>query len=129
MEPVNRRKETEMSNVTALVDTYIALWNETDPARPRSLVEQTFTPDGRYLDPLMEGQGIDGIDAMVAAAQAQFPGTRFELHAGPDAHNDRVRFSWQLQAAAGGDALATGHDYGVLAGDGRFASVTGFLER
>jgi hypothetical protein len=117
-----------MSNVTALVDTYIALWNETDPARRRSLVEQTFTADGSYVDPLMEGQGIDGIDAMVAAAQAQFPGTRFELHAGPDAHHDRVRFSWQLKPAGGGEALATGLDVGVL-DDGRFASVTGFLER
>jgi hypothetical protein len=116
-----------MSSVTALVDTYIALWNETDPARRRSLVEQTFTADGRYLDPLMEGQGIDGIDAMVAAAQAQFPGTRFELHAPPDAHHDRVRFAWQLKPAAGGEALATGLDFGVL-DDGRFASVTGFLE-
>src|SRR3954447_14333482 len=96
-------KETEMSSVTALVDTYIALWNESDPARRRALVEQTFTADGEYLDPLMRGQGTEGIDAMVAAAQAQFPGTRFVLHAGPDAHNDRVRFSWQLRPGDGGE--------------------------
>ena len=72
-----------MPDVTTLVDTYIALWNEADPARRRALVEQTFTADGEYLDPLMRGEGTDGIDAMVAAAQAQFPGTRFVLHAGP----------------------------------------------
>jgi hypothetical protein len=119
----------DMPDVTTLVDTYIALWNETDPARRRSLVEQTFSADGEYLDPLMRGQGTDAIDAMVGAAQAQFPGTQFVLHAGPDAHNDRVRFSWQLRPAAGGESLATGHDYGVLDGEGRFASVTGFLER
>jgi hypothetical protein len=117
-----------MPDVTTLVDTYIALWNESDPARRRSLVAQTFTSDGEYLDPLMRGEGIDGIDAMVAAAQAQFPGTRFVLHAGPAAHNDRVLFSWQLKPADGDDVLATGHDFGVLDGDGRFASVTGFLE-
>src|SRR4051812_42632738 len=119
----------DMPDVTTLVDTYIALWNEADPARRRDLVEQTFIPAGEYLDPLMHGQGTDGIDAMVAAAQAQFPGMRFVLHAGPEAHNDRVRFSWQLRPAAGGEALAAGHDYGVLDGDGRFASVTGFLEQ
>jgi hypothetical protein len=119
----------DMPDVTTLVDTYIALWNEADPARRRALVEQTFAADGAYLDPLMRGEGTDGIDAMVAAAQAQFPGTRFVLHTGPDLHHDRVRFSWQLRPAAGGDALATGHDYGVLDADGRFASVTGFLEQ
>ena len=63
-----------MPDVTTLVDTYIALWNESDPARRRYLVAQTFTSYGEYLDPLMRGEGIDGIDAMVAAAQAQFPG-------------------------------------------------------
>ena len=118
-----------MPDVTTLVDSYIALWNETDPARRRYLVAQTFASYGEYVDPLMHGQGIEGIDAMVAAAQEQLPGTRFELYAGPEAHNDRVRFSWQLKPAAGGEALATGHDFGVLDGDGRFASVTGFLER
>jgi hypothetical protein len=120
---------TTMSDVTTLVDRYIALWNEGDPDRRRALVEQVFTADGRYLDPLMAGEGTDGIDAMVAAAQAQFPGTRFELAAGPDHHHDRVRFTWQLKLVNGGGELATGIDFAVLDADGRFASVTGFLEQ
>ncbi len=89
-----------MPDVTTLVDSYIALWNEPDPARRRALVEQTFTADGEYLDPLMRGEGTDGIDAMVAAAQAQFPGTRFVLHAGPG-RPQRPR-PLRLAAAAGG---------------------------
>jgi hypothetical protein len=117
-----------MPDVTTLVDSYIALWNETDAGRRRSLIAQTFAADARYLDPLMRGEGLDGIDAMVAAAQAQYPGTRFELAGAPDHHNDRVRFGWHLRAAAGGDVLATGLDFGTLAEDGRLRSVTGFLE-
>ncbi len=117
-----------MPDVNTLVADYIATWNETDPRRRRALVDETFADDASYLDPLMDGSGPAGIDAMIAAAQAQYPGTRFELAGAPDEHHGRVRFSWHLRPADGGDALATGHDFGTLAEDGRLREVTGFLE-
>jgi hypothetical protein len=118
----------DMPDVATLIDGYIAMWNETDPERRRALVGRTWTDDARYLDPLMEGEGPDGIDAMIAGVQQQFPGHRFKLASGPDAHHDRVRFSWHL-VADGGAAVATGIDFGTVAGDGRLQSVTGFLEQ
>jgi hypothetical protein len=39
-----------------------------------------------------------------------------------------VRFTWHLTAAAGGDPLAVGIDFGTVAADGRLRAVTGFLE-
>jgi hypothetical protein len=68
-----------MADIAQLIDDYIAAWNETDAGRRRALVGQVFTDDATYLDPVMEGNGADGIDAMIAGAQAQFPGARFEL--------------------------------------------------
>jgi hypothetical protein len=65
---------------------------------------------------------------MIGGAQQQFPGHRFELSFGPDAHNDRVRFAWQLYGPDCGDPVASGVDYATVAGDGRLSSVTGFLE-
>ena len=117
-----------MTNTTipTVVDTYIAAWNETDADRRRSLVGSVWTEDGTYLDPLMSGAGADEITAMIGAAQAQFPGHRFSLVAEPDAHNNVVRFSWTL--AANGAPVAAGQDFAVVADDGRFRSVTGFLE-
>ena len=112
--------------ITSVVDTYIASWNETDPERRRALVDETFSTDARYLDPLMSGEGRDGIDAMIGAAQSQFPGHRFELSDGPDAHNDVVRFAWTLHGADG--PVANGVDFGTLGEDGRLRNVTGFLE-
>jgi hypothetical protein len=115
-----------MTNITTVVDTYIAAWNEPDPERRRALVGETWTEDGSYLDPLMSGDGPDAIADMIAAAQGQFPGHRFALASGPDAHHDRVRFSWQL---VGGDGpVATGVDFATVAEDGRLRAVTGFLE-
>jgi hypothetical protein len=118
----------DMTDVATLVDGYIATWNEKDPDRRRTLVAETFTNDADYLDPLMQGAGQDGIDAMIAGVQQQYADYRFELAGGPDAHNDRVRFSWHLVGNGGGDPVATGYDFGMLAEDGRLRSVTGFLE-
>ena len=38
-----------------------------------------------------------------------------------------MRFTWQL-VGENGDAVATGMDVAVMAGDGRLRDVTGFLE-
>ncbi len=115
-----------MSDLTSTIDTYIAAWNEPAADRRRDLVAQTWADDGTYLDPLMSGEGADGIAAMIGAAQQQFPGHRFELTMGPDAHNDRVRFAWKLVGSDG--PVAAGVDFATVTGDGRLRDVTGFLE-
>ena len=116
-----------MTDVDRLVQDYLAMWNEPDADARRALVARTVTDDATYLDPVMSGEGIDGITTMIGAAQAQFPGHEFQLHAGPDAHHDRVRFSWSL-VANGGAPVAVGTDYVTMSDDGRMRSVTGFLE-
>jgi hypothetical protein len=118
-----------MSDATHVIDRYIAIWNETDPARRRELIEQTWSEDASYLDPLMAGEGADGIDAMIAGVQQQFPGYRFRLLGDIDHHHDRLRFSWELTPGDGQQHLAAGTDFGVVAPDGRLQSVTGFLDR
>ena len=112
--------------ITSVVETYLAAWNETDEAKRRELVQATFADDARYLDPLMSGEGADGISTMIGAAQSQFPGHRFELAYGPDAHNDVVRFAWSL--VGDGGTVAKGVDFATVAPDGRLRDVTGFLE-
>jgi len=116
-----------MSDTTQIVDSYISMWNETDADQRRELVARTVTEDANYLDPVMAGDGIDGIAAMIGGAQQQFPGHRFTLVSGPDAHHDRLRFSWAL-AANGNTPVAVGVDFVTLADDGRMRSITGFLE-
>jgi hypothetical protein len=117
-----------MADITTVVDAYIAMWNERDPDARRAIVSEAWSADATYLDPLMSGEGPDGIDAMVAGAQAQFPGQRFELTAGPDQHHDRVRFAWRMVGEDGGAEVARGVDFATLDADGRLRSVTGFLE-
>jgi len=107
---------------------YIAVWNETDPSRRRALIAEQWADDAQYLDPMMQGNGHDGIDAMIAAVQDRFPGFRFTLHGTPDGHNDRVRFSWAL-GPDGAAPVAHGTDFVQLSADGRIRAVTGFLDQ
>ena len=62
-----------MSDFDSLIQRYIAVWNETDTTARRRSVEQVWTPDARYIDPLVDAQGHDGIDATMHAVQTQFP--------------------------------------------------------
>jgi hypothetical protein len=121
-----RLTEAAMSNFTDLVDRYIAIWNETDDERRRDLIARTWTEDSTYLDPLMRGESRSGIDAMIRGVQAQFPGLLFRRTSDVDAHNDHVRFAWEL-GPEGGPALAGGVDFGVIVGD-RLQAITGFLD-
>ena len=117
---------TMATEVEQMIDQYIAAWNETDPATRRALIARTWTEDGHYLDPLMSGEGHDGIDAMVGAVQTQFPGHRFRRTGELDTHHDRVRFSWELGPDFG-PPLAGGVDFGVVS-DGRLHTITGFFD-
>jgi hypothetical protein len=117
-----------MNDITTTVNNYIAAWNETVPEERRARIADTFADGATYLDPVQSGDGRDGIDAMIAGAQKQYPGVRFELSAGPDAHHDVVRFAWRLVTAADGARVAAGVDFATVADDGRLREVIGFLE-
>lgn len=116
-----------MTATTTLVDDYLAAWNATDADARRTLIGRVFTDDATYVDPQAEVAGAAAIDGLIAAVQEQFPGFVFTLAAGPDAHHDRVRFSWHL-GPADGAPIALGLDVATVAPDGRLQAVTGFLE-
>ncbi|MBA2283712.1 MAG: nuclear transport factor 2 family protein [Acidimicrobiia bacterium] len=111
---------------TAVVDAYIAMWNEEDPARRAALIAAAWAPDAAYLDPMLEARGHDGLGAMVAGVHAQFPGHRFRRLTAVDVHHDRVRFGWEL-AAPDGAVTVAGIDVGTLAADGRLQTITGYF--
>jgi len=114
------------SNVTATVDTYIAMWNETDPTKRASLIDRAWASDGRYLDPQLDAEGSAAIADMVAAVHERFPGHRFRRVSGVDQHHDQIRFGWELFAPDGSITVG-GIDIGELAADGRLRRITGFF--
>jgi hypothetical protein len=117
-----------VSDFTKLAEQYIASWNETDPSARRALIDEIWSESGRYVDPLAEVTGRDQIDAVIAAAQAQFAGMMFRLAGPVDAHHDQARFTWEL-APYGTEAVVIGFDVAQRDADGRLALVLGFLDK
>lgn len=116
-----------MSDIQQLVEQYIAVWNETDPAARRRGIGAVFAADARYTDPLADVTGPDALDAVIGAVQAQFPGLVFTL--GPvDTHHDIARFTWEL-GPAGGESLVVGFDVLAAGDDGLVRRVLGFLDK
>ena len=116
-----------MTTPNAIADRYLATWNETDAARRQALIAALWAPQGRYADPLMSGEGHDGIARMIESARAQFPGLVFTPHGEPNGHGPFTRFSWSL-GPAGGAAVAGGTDIARVDADGRVVEVIGFLD-
>lgn len=118
-----------MTDRTAVVARYIAIWNEPDPARRQDLIAQTWSEDATYTDPLVVAEGHAALAATVAAVQAQFPGFTFRLAGPVDAHHNLTRFGWELVPDDGAEAIVAGFDVAVLADDGRLRHVHGFLDK
>jgi hypothetical protein len=115
-------------DTTKLAELYIGTWNETDPSRRRAGIAQVWTDDGAYRDPVQAADGRDGIDAMIAGFQEQFPGSTFILTGAVEHYHDRVRFTWDLVDVDGGTPFA-GTDVAIVAGDGRLRDIAGFFDK
>ena len=78
-------------------------------------------------DKLMSGDGLDGVDALIAGVQQKFPDFKFSLIGQPNGFGDHLRFSWGL-GPDGVDSPIKGTDFALLK-EGRIRSITGFLDQ
>jgi len=117
-----------MSTANELVMSYLAAWSERDPQRRRDLIARTWTENGAYVDAHRRGDGVDGIDAMIGATQAQLPGYAFRLVSGIEAHNGYTRFSWAAGGVPEAPLYFGGTDFASIGSDGRFQLVAGFVD-
>jgi hypothetical protein len=116
-----------MTTAQDLARDYLAIWNEVEPDRRREMIERTWSADATYTDPMFEAAGHDGIDALVAGFQHQFPGVIFRQIRETESHHDRARFSWEVVTATG-NVAAAGTDIVVIR-SGKLQTVTGFFDR
>jgi SnoaL-like domain len=116
-----------MTDLAAIAENYIRAWNETDAARRKPLLAATFTEDVAYRDPVQQGDGRDGIAALIDGVHQRFAGYRFALKGQPDGFADRIRFSWAL-GPEDSASIVEGTDIGVVH-DGRLSAVTGFFDK
>ena len=118
-----------MTDVKQIAHRYIELWNERTANRRREMLAANWTADARYVDPLMSGDGYDGVDALISGVQQKFPDFKFTLIGEPNGFGEHVRFSWGLGPDGAADSPIKGTDFAVLSKDGRIRSITGFLDQ
>jgi hypothetical protein len=123
---LNKRRDN-MPDANTIARRYIELWNEQMPSRRREMLASGWTADAKYVDPLMSGDGHDGVDALIAGVQQRFPDFTFRLIGEPNGYGDQLRFCWGL-GPDGVDSPIKGTDFAVLK-DGRIRSITGFLDQ
>jgi SnoaL-like protein len=120
-----------MTDATTIAHRYIALWNERTPSRRREMLSEDWTADARYVDPVMSGDGHDGVYALIAGVQQRFPDFKFKLIGEPNGYGDHVRFQLRFSWGLGPDGIDSpikGTDFAVLK-QGRIRSITGFLDQ
>ena len=118
-----------MSKVIEVIESYIAAWNERDSSRRSELLAKTWIEDGSYIDPHRGGTGYEQLGAMIQTVQDAFPPAyRFRLASRIDEYRDRVRFQWEAGGTKDAPLHFVGTDFAVLSRDGRFQSVTGFVD-
>ena len=61
-----------MADIKQVAHRYIELWNERAPNRRREMLTANWTSDASYVDPLMSGDGHDGVDALISACSKSF---------------------------------------------------------
>jgi hypothetical protein len=116
-----------MTDPDNIAHRYLEAWNERDDARRRNLIGQLWAQDASFRDPIAQGDGVAGMDAVIAGIQARFPDFRFRQIGKADGFGDYVRLSWGLGPDAG-DAPIKGTDFVQIEND-RLKVVTGFFDQ
>jgi hypothetical protein len=128
-----------MTETQAFAEKYFALWNEPDPDARRRVIAELWTEDGRHilqppqeireiaaqpgigLTATLEARGYREIEARVASAYNHWVGSEgvsFRARDDADRLGDVVKFHWE-GVAKGGEVIAVGLNFLVLAADGR----------
>lgn len=110
-----------------LIDRYCAAWNTQDAGERRAILKSVLVEDGLYVDPSVRTVGPEALAVHIDGVVARNPGARISRTGAVDAHHDVLRFAWNNRLASG-TVLRQGIDFCMLAADGRFQSIAGFLE-
>jgi hypothetical protein len=131
-----------------IVDRYVAVWNEPDPAQRRAAVRDLWAAGGvhvlqppadirsaaasvGFFDQVLEARGHAALDRRVSRAHDEFVAAgRFAFRSRGDAERlrDVVKFRWEMIQRDDGAVAAVGLEILVLGPDGRITDDYQFIE-
>ena len=117
--------DTTSATDTTVVDQYVAAWNEADDEARAALIDSALGADLWYRDPMLEADGREAFNAVLATVQQQLPGHVLTRTSDIDAHHDVVRFNWAL-GVPGEPPTFAGIDVAKFDSDGKLHRIVGF---
>jgi SnoaL-like domain len=113
---------------TLLTRNLYDVFGENDPARRRASIDEIFTEDCVFYDP-MGGvyRGRDEIDRIAGAVKATHPDFRYQPLAEPEEVGNGGRVQW-VEGRPGEAPAQAGTDF-IVARDGRIAAVYLFFDK
>ena len=111
--------------LSATIDGYFACWNTTDAVERRRLVEATWSPDARNVDPVLDATGHDALTDMFAGFHDTYAGHSFRPLGDADEHHGIARWGWEMVDPAG-NVVLDGIDVAMVT-EGRIAYLVGFF--
>jgi hypothetical protein len=119
-----------MTSIDDTIRSYVASWNESDPAKRELTIEKTWSPDGIYRNATAEFDGHLGVARAVTAAHDAFVANGFVFAlASVDTNLDAVRYRWEMLPAGGGEPDSIGTHIAVVGTDGRLVSDHQFIDK
>jgi hypothetical protein len=110
-----------MTEMTDLVDRYIAVWNEPDAAKRDVAIARIWREDAFSVSVANEYAGRAAITARVRRTYDDFvagQGYVFRAAADPDVHHDGMRIRWEMGPADGSPAVSGGVQFLILDAEG-----------
>jgi hypothetical protein len=106
---------------TALVERYVAVWNDNDGMRRLDRVATLWSERGAHVNPQQVHMGTAEITAEAARVYAMCgaQGQRFRCAGRVEGHHGAVRMDWELLDRDGTSVLAAGTNLLLLEADGR----------
>ena len=120
-----------MSDLTSVVNRYMAVWNEPDVTIRLKRIRELWTEDGATCHRLLDARGYDVIEACVRDAHEKWVrdgGYVFKARPNVVEHHNVAKFNWEMVPANGGEIASVGFDFFILTDDGRIQSDYMFNE-
>ncbi|HEY3253396.1 MAG TPA: hypothetical protein VGJ91_05590 [Polyangiaceae bacterium] len=111
--------------IEKIVETYIEVWGERDPARRATMIEACFAPEGRIVTRGRDIVGRAAFDAAVADFQVRTEFRQIRLTSVIDAARTTFRFRGVVELADG--TSAESFDAGEIDATGRIAILLTFV--
>jgi hypothetical protein len=118
-----------LSDTRELVDRYLRMWKEVDPAARQKAISELWADDASYVHPVISVCGHTDIGAMVKLARWYLTGYVLHVVGSIQAHHNVARFGWRAVRLEGRrESSVTGSTVLVAREDGRLQAAYVFVD-